>query len=89
MNPKIDENAARLLQDLYAYERVTAMTPEERDVLRKWVSEGNSVHENASMSVSENGRPTNFLDVYRYEKERLEAMRKRSRMEEKCNAKGE
>jgi hypothetical protein len=86
MNPKIDENAARLLQELYAYERVTAMTAEERAILRKWVSEGNSVHENASMSVNENGRPSDFLDVYRYEKEQLEVMRKRSRMEGKCNA---
>ena len=51
-----------LESELREYERVTAMTEEERTVLREWVREGHSVHEKqirralASMSYEEGSR---------------------------------
>lgn len=58
-----------LESELREYERVTAMTEEERTVLREWVWEGHSVHENGAMAVHEGGRPVDFLDVYREEEQ--------------------
>lgn len=58
-----------LESELREYERVTAMTEEERTVLREWVREGHSVHENGAMAVHEGGRPVDFLDVYREEEQ--------------------
>lgn len=67
------ETAAFLWEELEKYEEVTEMTEEERSALHEWVFDGNSVHENASMSYNENGAPTDFLDDYRYMEEiRLE-----------------
>lgn len=69
MNLKIDEMTASRLEELSKYEEITEMTEDERTALRKWVAEGNSVHENSSMGYHENGEPLDFLDVYRYEEE--------------------
>ena len=61
-----------LRKELKEYEKSTPMTEEERDALRKWVKDGNSVHDNPAMFVFEGGRPWDFLDVYR----ELEGIRK-------------
>lgn len=63
------ENAAHLWDELMKYETITEMTDDERAALRKWVLDGNSVHDNGSMAYTECGVPCDFLDVYRYEKE--------------------
>lgn len=69
MNTVCKEKAAFLWNELIEYEKNTEMTDEERKVLREWVLDGNSVHSNGSMSYSENGISSDFLDVYRYEEE--------------------
>ena len=67
---KTDKERRRFLkQELKEYEKATSMTDEERNALREWVRDGNSVHENAAMAVYEGGRPIDFLDVYREEEE--------------------
>lgn len=58
-----------LMQELKAYEKVTPMTDDERKALHEWVKAGNSVHENPGMAHYENGRPMDFLDIYREEEE--------------------
>lgn len=64
------EKAAYLRNELIEYEKQHAeMTSEERATLHEWVIAGNSVYENSSMATSEFGKPCEFLDVYRYEKE--------------------
>lgn len=63
------KKTAFLLEELREYEKTTDMTAEERAALHKWVSEGNSVHENGSMGCYENGSPMDFLDDYRYQEE--------------------
>lgn len=65
-----------LRQELREYEKVIPMTEEERAALHKWVSQGNSVHENGSMVSYEGGRPMDFLDVYREEEEIRQALAK-------------
>jgi len=48
------------------YEQKTPMTSTERKALRKWVSAGNSVHDNVYHAIDdETGRTLDFLDVYR------------------------
>lgn len=76
MNSKIDVMTASRLEELRKYEEITEMTVEERTALREWVAEGNSVHENGSMGCHENGRPMDFLDVYRYEEEIRKELKK-------------
>ena len=67
---KINKEKMQLLKrELREYEKVTIMTGEERAALHEWVAAGNSVHENGSMASYENGRPVDFLDVYREEEE--------------------
>ena len=51
------------------YVKNTPMAEKEKEALRKWVMDGNSVHDNPSMSVDEHNRPTDFLDDYRYHEE--------------------
>lgn len=63
------ERRAFLKAELRAYERKTEMTDEERQELRAWVAEGNSVYENPSMVCSEGGAQSDFLSVYRHEEE--------------------
>lgn len=58
-----------LKQELREYEKATPMTEEERKALHEWVAAGNSVHENCSIASYENGRPIDFLDIYRKEEE--------------------
>lgn len=68
----MDKNAERqcfLTQELKAYEKVNPMNEEERAALRSWVSAGNSVHQNMSDACGEDGRPLDFLDVYRQDAE--------------------
>lgn len=76
MKLKINEKLEMLLKELNEYEEVTEMTDEERMALHQWVYEGNSVHENRAMSYQENGNPSDFLDVYRYESEILKKLDK-------------
>ena len=59
------EKKKLLRQELKEYEKITPMTPEEKEVLHQWVNEGNSVHENDCMAFYDGGRPMDFLDVYR------------------------
>lgn len=71
------KNAERqrfLEQELKTYERATPMTDEERTVLRSWVRDGNSVHENTSDARGEDGRPMDFLEVYRQDVEISDAL---------------
>lgn len=53
-------------KELKKYERETPMSKAERAALREWVKCGNSVHENGDYVCDENGRPADFLDVYRH-----------------------
>lgn len=70
MKRKIDKELKNLLKkELKAYERSTPMTEEELKAVREWVKNGNSVHENGSNAHYENGRPMDFLDVYREEED--------------------
>ena len=62
-----NEKKQFLKKELREYEKITPMTEEERKVLHEWVDEGYSVHENGSMYFCEDGRPMDFLDVYREE----------------------
>lgn len=68
------ERQRLLMQELKAYEKSTPMNDEERSALRDWVREGNSVHENPSDARCENGRPMDFLDVYREDAEIADAL---------------
>lgn len=71
----ISQEVAQYLQDeLREYMAVTPMTEEESVILREWVSEGNSVHDNARMACNDGGIPMDFLEVYRFEKEEQELM---------------
>lgn len=63
-----------LKKELREYEKITPMTEKERELLREWVADGNSVHENGAMAVYEGGRPLDFLDVYRQEEELRRAL---------------
>ena len=72
---KIDKTTRELLnKELKEYEKTTPMTEEERAVLREWVRQGNSVHQNGSMACYEGGVPMDFLDVYREEEEIRKAL---------------
>ena len=52
---KIHKEKERFLQqELREYEKMTAMTEDERIALHEWVRAGNSVHENGGM-VSHEG----------------------------------
>ena len=44
------ETADVLRDELIEYEQNHEMTDDERNALREWVMDGNSVHENASMT---------------------------------------
>lgn len=50
--------------------------------LHEWVLEGYSVHENGSMASTESGEPCDFLDVYRYEEELRQDLKKLSTREQ-------
>ena len=78
MNFRIDKNAKAvlLMEELREYEAITEMTAEERSALNEWVFDGNSVYENGSTYSGENGRPMAFLDVYRYEEEIFQDLKK-------------
>lgn len=72
---KIDKKRKRFLrQEFKEYEKTTPMTDDERAVLREWVKDGHSVHENGAMAVYEGGRPMDFLDVYRHDEEIRKAL---------------
>ena len=45
------------------------MTPEERNKLRKWVKECNSVYENPFLLWNENGRPMDYINAVRFTEE--------------------
>lgn len=67
---KIKEERKRFLMgELRAYEKATPMTTDEREALHHWVKAGNSVHENQEGAFRENGRPMDFLDIYRQDRE--------------------
>lgn len=67
---KINKEKERFLQqELREYEKMTAMTEDERIALHEWIRAGNSVHENGGMVSYEGGIPADFLDVYREEEE--------------------
>ena len=68
------EKRQYLKKELREYEKITPMTEEERKILHEWVADGNSVHENGAMACYEGGRPMDFLDVYREEKEICQAL---------------
>ena len=65
-----DKNILRFLKsELQEYVQNTPMTKEERKALRKWVNNGNSVHENMGMAFDEHGKSLDFLEVYRQDVE--------------------
>ena len=65
-----DKNILRFLKsELQEYAQNTPMTKEERKALRKWVNNGNSVHENMGMAFDEHGKSLDFLEVYRQDVE--------------------
>lgn len=59
----------KYIKEYNEYVKNTPMAEKEKEALRKWVMDGNSVHDNPSMSVDEHNRPTDFLDDYRYHEE--------------------
>ena len=67
------------------YIRVTPMTPYERRILRKWVSECHSVyHDPGSKYLGYSAIPMPFLDVYRMDREfdlEMKGMSKTERIE--------
>lgn len=65
-----------LWEELQEYENRTQMTQQERQALHEWVLAGNSVYENGSLGTDEKGMPLAFLDVYRYEKEIQDTLKK-------------
>ena len=68
------EKMMYLYEELREYEKITPMDSEERRLLREWVAEGHSVHENASLACWEGGIPLDFLDAYRQEKEETDML---------------
>ena len=54
-----------LLQELREYEAKASLSKDERDALREWVKNGNSIHENPCMAEDGHGRYLDFIDVYR------------------------
>ncbi len=59
----------KYVKEYHDYVKNTPMTEKEKEALWEWVVDGNSVHENPSMSVDEHNHPTDFLDDYRYHEE--------------------
>ena len=59
----------KYIKEYHEYVKHTPMTEKEKEALREWVMDGNSVYNNPSMSVDEHGRPTDFLADYRYDQE--------------------
>lgn len=77
------EKAADLWNELIEYEKQhTEITSEERTALHEWVIAGNSVYENSSMATSESGKPCDFLEVYRYEEEIRQTLKKLPKREQ-------
>jgi hypothetical protein len=68
------ERQALLQKELEQYEKETPMTDEERELLREWVVDGNSFHDNGWYAYGENGRPIDFLDAYRQVSAQAERM---------------
>lgn len=66
MNIK-QERQRYLEKELKEYIKITPMTPAECKAVKEWVRQGNSVHENGSMTCYEGGQLLDFLDVYRDE----------------------
>ncbi|MGI6607401.1 MAG: hypothetical protein ACOX1F_00255 [Erysipelotrichaceae bacterium] len=64
LNPEICKCLEKEYQE---YIKKTPMTKKEKQVLKDWVKDGNSVYENTSDAFSENGVPLEFLSVYREE----------------------
>lgn len=54
-----------LLEELREYEARASLSKDERDALREWVKNGNSIHENSCMAEDGHGRYLDFIDVYR------------------------
>ncbi|MCD8300431.1 MAG: hypothetical protein LUC41_04570 [Clostridiales bacterium] len=63
------ERDAMVRKGLKEYEAATEMTGSEREALREWVEDGNSVHDIPFMAYTEWGTPMDFLDAYRNEEE--------------------
>lgn len=59
----------KYIKEYNEYVKNTPMAEKEKEALWEWVMDGNSVHDNPSMSVDEHNRPTDFLDDYRYHEE--------------------
>ncbi len=59
----------KYIKEYHEYVKHTPMTEKEKEALREWVMDGNSVYNNPSMSVDEHSRPTDFLADYRYHQE--------------------
>ena len=55
--------------ELNEYLKTTPVNAEELAVLKEWVADGNSVHDNPSMATDEQGNPCDFLLDYRYHAE--------------------
>lgn len=56
-----------LIEELNEYEKYTELSDSEKEDLHKWVSAGNSVHENGCQAVDDHGDYLDFIEVYREE----------------------
>lgn len=63
---KNNDRQAALWAEYKEYEWKTMMTGEERQLLKQWVSEGNSVYDNGDMVYYGDGRPMHFIDALRF-----------------------
>ena len=69
----VSEEVQELLREqLIAYKKEIAMTPDERKELHKWVARGRSPYDNGNYVYGENGWPLDFVRALRSDKEIFE-----------------
>lgn len=68
------EKREYLTKELKDYEKKTEMSSEECYELHKWVSAGNSIHNNPDYIYGEDGYPMDFVEAYRADKALCEEM---------------
>jgi hypothetical protein len=69
----VPEEARELLREqLAAYKKEIAMTPDERKEPHKWVARGRSPYDNGNYVYGENGWPLDFVRALRSDKELFE-----------------
>ena len=67
-NRYISREVKDILEKQYLeYIKITPMSRKEKQALRKWVKDGNSVYENSCGAWADGGVPIEFLTVFRDE----------------------